>query len=56
MDEDKISGCASLTLAVGDIVFNDGSATPYSVIDARTDKKCTPISGELRFILSMTPC
>ena len=28
-------------LAVGDIVFNDGSATSYSVIDARTDKKCT---------------
>ena len=28
-------------LAVGDIVFNDGSATPYSVIDARTDKQCT---------------
>ena len=28
-------------LTVGDIIFNDGSATPYSVIDARTDKKCT---------------
>ena len=28
-------------LAVGDIVFNDGSATPYSKIDERTEKECT---------------
>lgn len=34
----KVPGTA---LSVGDIVFNDGSATPYSEIDARTDKKCT---------------